>query len=431
MSPKGGIRKLQDSRHPVPAQQRATEPQRLEDGTIVISEKGDVVLNFRASFETAKISFRVEASSLARSSAFFHRLLFDQRFAEGKNISEAHQALMKNDQTFADTSVAQLPQVDIEDVGQISTVKTIRPLMRDLLLILHGRELTVTRLPLVNLANLAVTADRFDCAPTIAQYTQTRGLLTASRVSGSSQSEEAIRQKLLIAILLQIPQGFGPLSRELMHAQSERWNVDVNNVMDEALWWNLPRGIEEEVRSRRRYVLMSISSLQSHLLDAYTSRARQCKLGYDTSPQCDSFHCGELIRFLSRKCLLRFESCYQEPVDTDGFVDSIENLIDALRQCPNYQLDINHPHCGPRKVLLQGLSIIEGFSSRFDGPGICLECWIAPNASRRSWAESKPLPVWNSAVASRHASGIHVHGDTTIDAARDFFTSVEKQWSTM
>ena len=428
-STKSTPRRLQDSQQSLTAQQRSTETRVSNDGTVVIADDGDVVLDFSISEKADQASFRVEAARLGKASLFFQRLLLDVRFAEGKLVSEYHQNLKFSYSEFAAVPVAELPHVSIEDVGQISAVKSIRPLIRDLLLISHGLELSVTRLPLTNVANLVIAADRFDCIAAVAHYVQTRGLLTISRGAAVPTNEESVRQRLLIAFLLRFPQNFGSLSRDLMLAKSDCWSRDPGKVYEEALWWSLPRGLEEEIRSRRRYVLMAISSLQSSIFDAYTSRARQCKLGYDTSPQCDSFQCGEFVRFLARKDLLRLESSLHQPSSETPFCDSIESLIETLRNCPSYQIDGNHTHCGPRKMLLQGLSVIEAYLTRGDGPGICLDCWYSPSSQDRSWAVVKPLPIWSLETGGRHIGATHKHGSPSTDHAREFFTAVEKTWT--
>ena len=51
---------------------------------------------------------------------------------------------------------------------------------------------------------------------------------------------------------------------------------------------------------------------------------------------------------------------------------NIRALLDSLLQCPSYQLDPNHAHCGPRKSFVEGLRHIE--SHLIDSfIGLCLE----------------------------------------------------------
>lgn len=106
----------------------------------------------------------------------------------------------------------------------------------------------------------------------------------------------------------------------------------------------------EELQHRRECILNTIASVQRHFLDLYSSRARQCKLGYDSSAACDSFQLGQMIKFLVSKNLLFLvdysaSSLHAVP---DASAVNIEELLGTLRQCPNYQIDKNHTNCGLR-----------------------------------------------------------------------------------
>ena len=60
-----------------------------------------------------------------------------------------------------------------------------------------------------------------------------------------------------------------------------------------------------------------------------------------------------------------------------------EELISILRQCPSYQIDSNHMHCGPRTRLNAALDNIRPFPQ----VGICLQCWLK-DPHKESWAEN-------------------------------------------
>lgn len=120
-----------------------------------------------------------------------------------------------------------------------------------------------------------------------------------------------------------------------------------------------------ELAHRRACVLRTIASVQTQCLALYTSKERQCKLGYDSSGACDSFQLGEMIRFLTKKDLLSlipFQAISPDDVDylwPDAYSGDIENLIGLLRQCPSYQINQYHSHCGLRTKLLPALEYIQ------------------------------------------------------------------------
>lgn len=90
--------------------------------------------------------------------------------------------------------------------------------------------------------------------------------------------------------------------------------------------------------------------MQRHFLHLYTSRERQCKLGYDSSAACDSFQLGQLLKFLMSKNLLflvDFSPISLDAVPDTSMVD-MDELLATLRQCPSYQVDKHHTNCGPR-----------------------------------------------------------------------------------
>ena len=90
--------------------------------------------------------------------------------------------------------------------------------------------------------------------------------------------------------------------------------------------------------------------MQRHFLHRYSSKDRQCKLGYDSSAACDSFQLGQMLKFLVSKDLLFLVDF--SPVSLDSVPDTslfhIEDLLSTLKQCPSYQVDKNHTNCGLR-----------------------------------------------------------------------------------
>src|SRR5215469_6497984 len=269
----------------------------------VITTAGDLVLQVSHGDET--FLYRVAVASLTKTSRYFKNLL-EGDFGEGIQVQRNLKALDRD--KIAELPHDALPLVKIEDLGRISKVNTIRNLVEDFLNIVHDHVLPKPP-PISNLANLAIVADRFDCLPSLIAADRRLKFIQANERRKSSaltsakpvpDSEERTRQKLLIGILLDHSPWVSLASKRLIIGGSTRWKADGVDDTDTALWWDLPRDVEEELICRRSYLLETLESLQSHFLKLYSSTDRQCKLGYDTSPQCDSFQLGEMLRFFQR-----------------------------------------------------------------------------------------------------------------------------------
>lgn len=132
-----------------------------------------------------------------------------------------------------------------------------------------------------------------------------------------------------------------------------------------------------------------------HILSLYlSSKRRQCKLGYDSSPQCDSFQLGEMTRFFAKIGTLQLQgTIFADPADTfpPPYQGEIDQLIVALRQCPAYQVDKNHAHCGLRTRLIPALDPIQGYIRA--ETGVCRHCWKEDRNSYR-WYEGEPVSTW-------------------------------------
>jgi hypothetical protein len=144
-----------------PKAQEDAEPGGIAD---IAVKNGDLVLQIEhanANLDVTLHSFRVSTTALKAKSKYFERLLEAGRFGEGQQIISQHEALLKKFASLALAPATELPVIRIEDLGRISAVKSIRPLLTDFLLILHDQDTQATP-PVSNLANLAIVADRFD-----------------------------------------------------------------------------------------------------------------------------------------------------------------------------------------------------------------------------------------------------------------------------
>ena len=193
--------------------------------------------------------------------------------------------------------------------------------------------------------------------------------------------------------------------------------------------------LPDELLFRRDCVLETINSIQQYFWDRYTSRDRQCKLGYDSSAQCDSFQLGEMIKFFTRIKTLRLQGLIFDDEEIVPFSEDIERLIGALRQCPAYQITPYHAHCGLRARLIPILDFIQSLLSSDAGSlsmGICADCWqnhrvdYAWCSAKRpiSWALSnKPQPDSSILKAPVKNKCLTKHL-----AVREIFMANERHW---
>lgn len=179
----------------------------------------------------------------------------------------------------------------------------------------------------------------------------------------------------------------------------------------------------EELQHRRRRVLDTISSLQSHFLQLYNSREVQCKLGYDSSPQCDLFQLGSMVRFFTRKGTLSLQSRLDR-TDNEAqcCAGSVVELLKALKECPSYQIDGNHKHCGLRTRFIPLLDSIDPWQQ----VGLCLRCW-KDDRSKESWLEAPSPEDWQPGAprSNRAVSPC----DFAHRRAKPMYTALRRNWT--
>lgn len=210
------------------------------DGTVIISAEGDVVLSCKAEENSEEVRFRVISACLKKQSKYFAGLLGSTRFVEGINVLENASSLPSTE-----SAVDRLPRIQVIDVGRTSPIKSIRPLLTHLFLLLHYGHIGPSRkIPLANLTNLAIAADRFDAIPALSAYVRSTNAMVGPRGLKYPLQEEIVRQRLLVGLLL----GDGDLVRchstDLILSGSKLWTEDAPQAPNDALWWDLPRNIE-------------------------------------------------------------------------------------------------------------------------------------------------------------------------------------------
>jgi hypothetical protein len=392
-----------------------------------ISEQGDVVLHVMHT-SSATISHshavRVNSSTLKAKSRYFASLLDTGRFGEGEQIALKHGILREKYPAMSDVPSELLPTIRIEDLGRISAVKSIEPLLTDFFNILHGHD-TASAPPVGNLANLAIVADRFDALDAVATYMRRKRILkTIDAKTLPKQdialTEERVRQRTLVALLLDYPPWLEKYSIRII---VKGW-VSREADLTEPLWWDLPLRIEEELAFRRNCILETIQSLQDYFLGLYSSRTRMCRLGYDSSPECDSFQFGEMARFFLRSGTLKMQSSIIASEDPPAPYDGdLTHLIEKLKQIPEYQVNSHHSHCGIRTQIVPLLDLI---AATIQQVGICGECW---NEDRRAyaWNEAKRPLIWKRAGSQPVGSREVDHGRRHV-GVREMMMAGVREW---
>ena len=393
------------------------------DEIIETAAHGDVVVKIEHEISgvPAVPSFRVSTSILKTNSKYFQNMLQLGRFEEATRIATAHKALREQYGNTIQIPSTELPVLNIKDVGRIS-VKFIEPLLTDFLYILHGKD-TQTFPPVANLANLAIVADRFDCLAVVKNYVRRKKMIRAldgktTPKADAALNEEKVRQRLLVGVLLDYAPWVEKYTARLITKGWGGREIDIS----QALWWDIPSRIEEEMAFRRSCVLETVQSLQSHFLSMYTSRERQCKLGYESSVACDSYQLGEMIRFFVRVGTLQLQGAMIDSTDPPApYSGDIHTLLDTLRQVPEYQVDKFHTHCGIRTRLVPLLDMLQECLQLV---GVCFDCW-QQDRQQTSWMESNRPLLWK-----RQNFRLRGHGhDNRHAEVKAMFTAAERDWS--
>ncbi|EEY19256.1 conserved hypothetical protein [Verticillium alfalfae VaMs.102] len=316
-----------------------------------------------------KVAFRVELAVLQRHSKYFENLLGNTQFAEARLVQESLANLTVEQRASEDTDLTTLPWITITDDDEATRSIGRDKVFGDMLRILHGQpvQTPATSINMLFVTTLAILSDRFDCRSVIARSLSSSLKLkwpkTSNRAlradSGKSAlgTEQVLRQKILVSWLLDQPMKLHDATREIILRGSSHWSalVSYDELPSTEAWWNLPDDLEppDELQHRREAILNTIASVQRHFLALYSSRDRQCKLGYDSSSACDSFQLGQMLKFLTSKDLLRpvdFGPSSLEALPDAATLD-IDDLLVTLKQSPSYQVDKNHTNCGLRTRL--------------------------------------------------------------------------------
>ncbi|RFU27721.1 hypothetical protein B7463_g8625, partial [Scytalidium lignicola] len=366
---------------------------------------GDLIQQLRTSktpITSSQVFYRVHLNTLKKHSKYFQHLLGSDAFGEGRLVATKLTELSQANIKLSEAEPNQLPRITIVDEDDATRTIGREVVFRDLLNIIHGarhaspsKHITVTYMGV-----LVVLADRFDCISLVTPYLTGTGPLAKFKYPSTygveKSAEEVLRQKILIFYFTNQSAKLVSATKELIIRGSYQWTeYGLNSPVTSATWWDLPDSLEAELSHRRSRIIQTIASLQTHFLSLYTSRIRQCTLGYDSSAACDSYQLGEMVKFFTNKDLLSLVPISAtnpedpEYIWPDAYSGDIEGLIGILRQCPSYQIDKNHSHCGLRTRLLPVLDYIQN----------CIETGTGINASL--WKTDRPSRTWIQEKATK------------------------------
>lgn len=409
------------------------EPEHIFDGTIlVIAQDGDLVL--RIEHETASTQhshdFRVRSKVLRTGSRFFERLVGPSGFGERAQIEERHRQLEElHPGTRLETIAAsKLPTVTVKDLGRTGNIKNVQALLADFLNILHDSP-SHRDPPVANLVNLAIVADRFDHLNALRGWQGRKKLLSGienrtSPKQDAALTEEKSRQRLLAGLMYEY---FPWIEKYSARIIIQGWTTHPDAETDEHFpqWWDLPMRIEEELAYRRQLALETIQSLQQHHIALFTSRERQCRLGYENSAQCDSFQLGEMIRFFTSRAqtLSILGTITGEEHCPEPYEGSLYVLLDTLKQIPEYQIDRYHTHCGIRTHFVPLVGLIE---TALPKVGVCAECW-QESGKECLWLYRRRPVLWKRSVGG-FTGGRIGHGAGRARMG-EMFAATQREWS--
>lgn len=182
----------------------------------------------------------------------------------------------------------------------------------------------------------------------------------------------------------------------------------------------------------------TIASMIGHFLKLYTSRTRQCRLGYDSSAACDSYQLGEMIRFLTTRGLLYLVDFSPSGIDRvpDPATRDVSEILATLKQCTSYQIDKNHTNCGLRTRLLPIVEYIEACLGQYC-VGLVHQSWAKDRESASWVAEAeaaerqghkKPFRL-TRAAAGNARSAFFSDSLGWANKARAMFTATSWDWT--
>ena len=203
-----------------------------------------------------RVAYRVQTSVLRKCSQYFSNLLGNSSFNEARLVSSKLAALSVSNIKPSQADAGDLPWVEIEDDDEATRSAGREAVFGDMLRMLHGADIVTKPVIMSFVTTLAVLADRFACTLAVSKclgtkvkfrWPMTRTAKEDERSGLSEAAESILRQKILVAWLLDQPVKMGSATRELILLGSRRWVLwDGDGEHTTATWWDLPDGLEGE-----------------------------------------------------------------------------------------------------------------------------------------------------------------------------------------
>ncbi|KAF5607700.1 hypothetical protein FPANT_776 [Fusarium pseudoanthophilum] len=300
-----------------------------------------------------RVAYRVNLGALKKHSKYFSNLLSNSQFREAKLISDIHERLAQLKINVNEADVKDLPWIPITDDDDATKAAGRENAMEDILNIIHQRPTKTSRGTMSYVTTLAIVADRFDCVAAVARVLNTdlkfKWPLTSNKPLRSddgrpTETEQVLRQKVLVAWLLGQPMRLQQSTRELIMRGSSLWSEFYDADADmTAAWWNMPDGLEGKEKDEARGADTMLILVQR---------------SYDTG-------LGQMLKFLVNKNLLFLVDYSPASLNMvpDTAMIEIEELLSTLQQCPSYQIDKHHTNCGLRVRLEPILSYMRSMLS--------------------------------------------------------------------
>ena len=181
----------------------------------------------------------------------------------------------------------------------------------------------------------------------------------------------------------------------------------------------------DEIQSRRSHILGTIGSVQAYIVTQYISGTLQCRLGYDSSPACDDFQLGQMLRYFNNKGLISgiSSTLAGSSQEVKPYAGEMADLMQTFKQCPSYQVDNNHKYCGFRSRTRQAFEIINPSQQA----GVCLPCW-RKNKDKESW-QNPVGGTWSWVNEGRWGERPGYHHCEGMSPVKAMYTADERDWS--
>lgn len=229
---------------------------------IALVTEGDLVLKVKDAARHTYHHYLVSKKCLCDSSRYFATLLDPTKFFEGVALHDKMGSLVTAYGQRSSIPLAQIPVITIDDIGEVPAKVSAEASFVLFLSILHGLDPPWNRPDWSFIAILAVIADRFDAVEAVAEFIRHRNhwvkrcFAWDEKKPLSVKDEETVRQQILVGLLFGLELLLRKQTATLVVADSVLWTVDEVPARSDAdaLWWNLPRGLEGTLRTSQSII---------------------------------------------------------------------------------------------------------------------------------------------------------------------------------